>query len=133
MNTPLPEAVERIWSSDAQAKLGSWIELAGGDVSEVFRSRVIENHPWLDLTLHFPLLEKAGFCNIGKVVRCLVHPRGELMFDVRFTEPVPPHQSLHDGYYIALANSPDHHFTEHRFRAHVLKAVAGVYEGNSDV
>jgi hypothetical protein len=57
----------------------------------------------------------------------MVHPRGELMFDVLFDEPVPPHQSSRDGYYIALVNNQDYHVTEHRFRAHVLKEIAHLH------
>jgi len=81
--TKLPEAMTRIWDNDIPGKLSGWIALAGGDPEEVFACKAIAHHPWVGLTVLFPGI------GAGKVTNCLTHPRGNLLFDVAFPDPVP--------------------------------------------
>ena len=113
----LPEAITRAWSSNAQEELGGWIQLAGGDVVEVFASRSISDHPWLGLEVEFPFVEVGK----GKITRCLTHPKGELMFDVVFEVPVPPIHGYPGRYEVALKDYPAYHRYEHRFMASMLQ------------
>jgi hypothetical protein len=85
--TQLPEAITRIWQPDAYEKMGGWCELAGVDPLDVYGVREFD-HPWVGMRVSFPEFEGWGYTN-GEVVKCLSHPRGSLMFDVVWPEPVP--------------------------------------------
>lgn len=85
--TQLPKAPMRVWQPDAYEKMGGWCELAGVDPLDVYGVREFK-HPWVGMRVSFPEFEEYGYVN-GEVVKCQSHPRGSLMFDVVWPEPVP--------------------------------------------
>ncbi len=118
MMTALPEAITRAWEADTQAKLGGLMQMAGIDVAEAFSTKRVVDHPWLGLTIRFPFPEVGE----GRIVDCMTHPLGQLMFDVDFPSPVPP---IHGGSnpYVALKDRPEYHETSHRFFASELLSL----------
>ena len=119
---PLPEAILDAWESDTQAKLGGLMQMAGIDPVEAFMPRAIKDHPWIGLEIAFQFPEVGR----GKIIRCIIHPRGRLMFDVEFAEPVPPIHGLAPNFHVVLKDNPDCYQTIHRFFGHELKALAEV-------
>jgi hypothetical protein len=67
-----------------QAKLGGWMELAGIEPADCFCVKQIKDHPWIGQTVDFPFPQ----VGTGRVISCMTHPLGQLMFDVEF-----PHHS----------------------------------------
>lgn len=113
---PLPEAILSAWDADTPAKLGGLMQMAGNDPAQEFRSRAIKAHPWIGLEIEFPFPEVGR----GRITACLIHPRGKLMFDVEFPEPVPSIQGLAPNFYVALKSHPEQ---VHRFFGSELKAL----------
>lgn len=114
----LPKALMHAWHHDDPAKLGGLMEMAGVDSLTAFLPRKIEDHPWIGLKVTFPFPE----IGTGEIYRCVIHPYGKLMFDVRFPQPVPPIQSRE----VVLKNNPDYYETVHRFFAEELRALVKV-------
>lgn len=122
---PLPsDVILRAWEHDAPAKLGGWMELAGIDPCDAFRVRKIKDHPWLGLTVKFPFPEVGE----GRIVNCLTHPLGSLMFDVAFPKPVPPIQGVAPRFRAVLKYNPAYHQLEHRFFGDELLALSQLAE-----
>jgi hypothetical protein len=115
----LPDAILQAWDSVDPGKLGGWMALTGIDPEEVFRSKAIRDHPWLGLEVSFPFPEVGK----GQITRCVIHPRGQLMFDVTFPEPVPPIQGAGPEFRVVLQDSPEHYQEVYRFFGHELKAI----------
>jgi hypothetical protein len=113
---PLPDAILEAWPSDSLEKIGALMEMAGIDPVEAFRVKAIRDHPWVGLEVQFPFPEVGK----GKITHCLTHPRGKLMFDVTFPEPVP---AVHNGRVVRNQNL---YCDIHRFFGHELKAMAEV-------
>jgi hypothetical protein len=120
----LPDAILEAWPSDAMQRLGGWMQLAGIDPVEAFRVSEIHDHPWVGLEVTFPFPEVGR----GTITHCLTHPRGKLMFDVTFPNPVPPIQNLR----VVLKDRLDCHCTIHRFFGHELKAIASLAQENGN-
>lgn len=68
-------------------KLGGIARLAGVDIEDCL-PHSINDHPWIGQFVTFPRFSDHGFRR-GRIDRCIVHPRGKLMFDVHFPNPVP--------------------------------------------
>jgi len=116
----LPDTFLRAWDHDDPQKLGGAIELAGLDFDDLFIPRGIKDHPWIGQTVQFPFPEVGE----GKIVNCVIHPYGRLMFDVLFPNPVPPiHGSGPDNFRVVLNARPIWHQMEHRFFGHELKQL----------
>jgi hypothetical protein len=80
---------------------------------------VICDHPWIGCHITFPLFAKDGFVN-GVIERCLIHPRGQLMFDINWPKAVPPlHGSGYRGkigWEVVLIDNPNYYeFTTRMF------------------
>ena len=71
----------RAWHEDTQRQLGGYMRLAGLDPVDIFRSKAVK-HPLIGRRVKLPM----GY---AKVIGCLTHPRGRIMFDVVFEHPVP--------------------------------------------
>lgn len=118
---PLPaDVLLRAWDHDTPAKPGGLMELAGVDPADVFRVRKIKDHPWLGLMVKFPFPEVGE----GRIVNCLTHPLGKLMFDVAFPEPVPPIHGVAPEFRVILKDNPAYHQLEHRFFGDELLALS---------
>jgi hypothetical protein len=115
----LPDPNFEAWEPDTQAKLGGLMQMAGIDPVEAFMPRAVKDHPWIGLEIEFSFPE---VCR-GKITRCIIHPRGKLMFDVEFPEPVPPIHGLAPNFHVVLKDNPDYHQTVHRFFGHELRAM----------
>jgi hypothetical protein len=116
---PLPEAGLEAWDSADPEKLGGIMELAGLDPASVFLPRAIRDHPWLGLDVEFPFAEIGK----GKITHCLIHPKGQLLFDVTFPEPVPPIHGTPPHFRVVGKENLDYYQTVHRFYGHELKAL----------
>ena len=116
---PLPDAILEAWKPDTQARLGGIMELAGIDPTEAFMPTGIKDHPWLGLEVEFPFPELGQ----GQIIRCIIHPKGRLMFDVEFPEPVPPIQGVGQNFHVVLKDNPAYHQHIHRFSGCELKAL----------
>lgn len=81
----LPPAPVRVWQVKDRLERARRAERTGTPPDLGPLSREITDHPWVGLDVVFPFPE----VGTGVVRKCLVHPRGELMFDVRFPGPVP--------------------------------------------
>jgi hypothetical protein len=120
---PLPDALSRAWKKHAMRDMGGWIELMGGDPYKVFdTSKPITDHPWLNLTIHFPMLAESGWPSEAVITKCIIHPQGELMFDFQFPEPVPSH--LYCGGEWILHDSQFGNTSLQRLRYSALKELA---------
>ena len=116
----LPDAILHAWEPDTQAKLGGVMQMAGLDPVEAFMPRAVKDHPWIGLEIEFPFPEVGR----GRIIRCITHPKGRLMFDVEFPDPVPSIHGLAPNFYVALKNDLTYHHQLHRFFGHELKALA---------
>lgn len=96
-------------------RLGGIAQLAGVDLENIL-PRTIKDHPWIGELVTFPRFAKDGYKN-GKIMNCLVHPTGYLMFDVQFPELCPP---LHYGSEIVLRDEPKYYQQVHRFSGEEL-------------
>jgi hypothetical protein len=114
------DTILRAWEHDTPAKFGGFMELAGIDPADAFRVRKVTDHPWLGLTVRFPFPEVGE----GRIVNCLTHPYGKLMFDVVFAEPVPPIQGIAPRFRAVLKDNPAYHQLEHRFFGDELLALS---------
>ncbi len=92
--------------------------MAGVDLGLQLMPRSIADHPWVGLEVDFPFPEVGR----GKVVRCLTHPQGRLMFDVQFPWPVPP---IHN-FQVVLVDVPDYHQDTHRFYGFELQRLVEI-------
>jgi hypothetical protein len=119
---PLPDAILHAWEPDTQTKLGGLMQMAGIDPVEAFMPRAIKDHPWIGLKIDFPFPEVGR----GRITNCIIHPRGKLMFDVEFPEPVPSIHGLAPNFYVALKDNPAQYEQLHRFFGHELKALAEI-------
>ena len=88
-NTLEKNVLNEAWKPDTQEKIGGWLELAGIDVQNVFKTRSIEDHPYIGKNIYFKFLDDYGYPCIGKVIKCLIHPGGRLLFDLDFSDPIP--------------------------------------------
>jgi hypothetical protein len=122
MNKKLPKALMRAWEHDTQAKLGGLMELAGIDVADQFRVRAIPDHPWLGRKVKFPFPE----IGTGTVSHCLIHPMGELLFDISFPDPVPPIQGYEGHWEVVLKDRLDYYQQIQRMNARMLYELARV-------
>ena len=77
------------WQPDALQNLGGWLELAGIDPLDVFKTGNIEDHPYIGKKIYFKFLDDAGYPCEGTVINCMIHPRGRLMFDIQFSNAIP--------------------------------------------
>lgn len=116
---PLPEAILEAWAPDTQAKLGGLMEIAGLDPADAFLPRSVKDHPWIGLEIDFPFPEVGK----GRIVRCIIHPLGKLMFDVEFPEPVPPIHGVAPNFHVVLKDKPAYCQQTHRFFGEELKAI----------
>jgi hypothetical protein len=119
---PLPDAVLEAWAPDTQAKLGGLMQMAGIDPVQAFMPRAVKDHPWIGLEIEFPFPEVGR----GKIIDCIIHPRGKLMFDVEFPVPVPSIHGLAPTFRVVLKDNPAYYQSIHRFFGHELKALAEV-------
>lgn len=113
---PLPEAMMNVWKPDMVKNIGGIMQMAGVDTDILF-VRSIVDHPWLGLEIEFPFPEVGK----GKIIKCLTHPSGYLMFDVFFEEPVPPIRGTTGNYFVVLKDNPLYHQMTHRYYARELK------------
>lgn len=109
----LPKAILEAFPSDTYQKLGGIMELAKVDLD--FFPKSIKDHPWIGgkIKFKFPEIGK------GKIINCLIHPSGKLMFDVFFHEPVPP---IYGGK-VVLKDNIQYHQQYHRFLGYELKEL----------
>lgn len=59
------------------------MELAGVDPEKVFASREINKDEWVGARVATPVGE-------GTIIRSIIHPRGKIMYDVKWDEPTKP-------------------------------------------
>lgn len=125
----LPPAVMRAWDPGTPAALGGWMQLAGVDPAAAFASRPVADHPWVGLVVTFPFPEVGA----GRVTGCLIHPRGELLFDVAFAAPVPHIRGRRGGPYEVSAGWQGRSVDAvHRFPAGELADLLGVRPGGEE-
>lgn len=77
----LEEFAPRAWPSDAYAKLGGWMSLAGIDPEIAFMPKRV-------LPERIGMRVKLAGLGSGRIDNCLSHPTGYLMFDVVWDKPV---------------------------------------------
>jgi len=81
----------RAFPSDVRESIGGWFRLAGFDLEETL-PKSVKDHPWIGCTVTFPCFAENGWFSNGKIVRCIVHPLGRLMFDIEWPVRCPPIQ-----------------------------------------
>jgi hypothetical protein len=101
--------------NDIMGKLGGWAAVAGVDLLDTL-PKSVSDHPWIGQTVTFPYFVENGWFTDGKIIRCIVHPQGKLMFDVEWPIRCPPiHGSGYRGecgYEVVLKTPPLHRPTE---------------------
>jgi len=102
--------------SDVREQLGGWCQVAGFDLEDTL-PKSVKDHPWIGQTVFFPIFATDGYVD-GKIIDCIVHPLGKLMFDIQFPTPVPP---IHGhgycgetGWEVVLRTNKDYHQQIHR-------------------
>lgn len=90
--TKLPKCPlgHRAFPARIREELGGIAELAGIDLEDSL-PKSVKDHPWIGQTITFPIFADKGFVG-GRITNCLVHPLGNLMFDVTWPDPVWPIQ-----------------------------------------
>ena len=88
-NTLDLDVLSRAWGANAMGDLGGWLELASIDPQETFKSRNIKDHPYIGKRIYFKFLDDAGYTATATVINCRIHPKGRLLFDLQFPEPIP--------------------------------------------
>jgi len=125
----LPNATIRIWPEDALKSFEGLMNIFGIYPDNLFGVRSFENHPWVGLDITFPFPE----LGIGRIYKCLTHPRGFLMFDVVFPEPVPPIGRNLGNLHVDLVDQKSYHHNHRRFSAFELIELVGMEEPNEVV
>lgn len=112
----------RAFPARIREELGGVAQLAGIDLEERL-PKSVKDHPWMDCEVTFPAFADDGFVG-GKIVRCIVHPLGRLMFDILWPAPVPP---LHGhgyrrplGWEVVLRDRPEYQELETRMFGHEI-------------
>lgn len=77
----------RWYPGNVIADLGGAADIAGVDLTEAVLPRQLKDHPWVGRKVDF---QRWNGYRDGEIIRCLKHPLGELMFDVRWPRLVPP-------------------------------------------
>lgn len=103
-------------------KLGGIARIAGVDLEDTL-PKSVKDHPWIGLKVTFPDFKDEGYKD-GKILNCIVHPQGKLMFDVCFPDPIPPiHHRGSYGYELVLRDHRRYHEQVHRFFGDEIAAL----------
>ena len=95
------------FDSNIRQDLGGWCQIAAIDLEESL-PKTIKDHPWIGRLVTFPQFVDYGYKD-GKILNCIVHPLGKLMFDIEYATPVPPIHGYSGHYRVALVNKLDYY------------------------
>jgi hypothetical protein len=100
----------RAFPSNVREIACGWATVAGVNLENGL-PKSVEDHPWIGCEITFPVFAAKGFVG-GRITHCIVHPRGGLLFDIAWPQPVWPIQGhgyrRSHGWEVVLENFPSH-------------------------